>query len=433
MLKITYLAQASVLIEFDDKKLLMDPWLVGPSWGGNLWLYPEPRIDLDLLADIDYLYFSHAHEDHLHPESISKILPCIINATILIPNFGFKYFEKAVRSNGLNNIRILENHEEFFLSKTTSVKIYINENGEHDSSLLFKYNGFNLFFQTDNLMGVNKAKEIGEENPINLAFVISSLTGIFPAFYNFDPKDYDYLYSLKKNNSMEYCYKICEALNAKHVIPYATDICYLGHLYFINDIQGYSKTEFKKFAELKSPKFDVILMGPDDKIFLINNQFSFNLNEHDFDKKYLGGHAVSKLNEVLSAENLERKYENLPYYEDIEILRSSLDENSVKWTFESFRVMWKIINLKGISTYFTQTLPDPTENYFGNFDYDLLIELPSYRLQRLVRGDYKMGFLTLQNGSIRCHRLNKSLSILEKEFWNWAMININFYSTKIIC
>jgi len=430
MLKITYLAQASVLVEFDGKKLLMDPWLVGPSWGGNLWLYPEPNINLDLLNKIDYLYFSHAHEDHLHPETIAKILPCLKDATVLIPNFKLNYFEKAVRANGLSDIRILDNHEEICLSNNTVVKIYINENGDHDSSLLIKHRDFNLFFQTDNLLSIHKAKEIGAENQIDVAFVISSLTGIFPAFYNFSNQDYNNLYHDKKNNSMEYCYKISEALNAKHVVPYATDICYLGQLYFANDIQGYSKNDFKAYTDQRTHKFKVELMGSGDEMLITDSEIIFNLNNHDFDRKHLGGFAVSKLNEVLATEKLERKYESLPYDEDIFILRQSIDQNSFKWTFDSFKVLWKIWHPNNKADFFTLDLPSKTKNSAGDYSYDLLIELPSFRLQRLVRGDYKMGFITLQNGSIRCHRLNNDLSFLEKEFWNWAMINLNFYHKR---
>ena len=53
-------------------------------------------------------------------------------------------------------------------------------------------------------------------------------------------------------------------------------------------------------------------------------------------------------------------------------------------------------------------------------EIDLLIELPSYRLQRLIKGDYFMGMLTLQNGSIRCYRNDESFSENEKKFWKWS-------------
>ena len=53
-------------------------------------------------------------------------------------------------------------------------------------------------------------------------------------------------------------------------------------------------------------------------------------------------------------------------------------------------------------------------------EIDLLIELPSYRLQRLIKGDYFMGMLTLQNGSIRCYRNDEAFSENEKNFWKWS-------------
>jgi len=62
--KITYLAQAAILAEFDDKKLLMDPWLTGPCWGGNIWHYPPPMISPEEIDHVDYIYISHAHDDH---------------------------------------------------------------------------------------------------------------------------------------------------------------------------------------------------------------------------------------------------------------------------------------------------------------------------------------------------------------------------------
>ena len=42
-MKVSYITHACVLLEAGGVKLLMDPWLVGPCWGGNLWHYPPPR------------------------------------------------------------------------------------------------------------------------------------------------------------------------------------------------------------------------------------------------------------------------------------------------------------------------------------------------------------------------------------------------------
>ena len=39
-MKITYITHACLLVEIGKLKILTDPWLVGPCWGGTLWHYP---------------------------------------------------------------------------------------------------------------------------------------------------------------------------------------------------------------------------------------------------------------------------------------------------------------------------------------------------------------------------------------------------------
>ena len=41
MLKIKYITHACLYIEIDNIKILVDPWLKGPSWGGNIWHFPK--------------------------------------------------------------------------------------------------------------------------------------------------------------------------------------------------------------------------------------------------------------------------------------------------------------------------------------------------------------------------------------------------------
>jgi L-ascorbate metabolism protein UlaG (beta-lactamase superfamily) len=175
-MKITYLTQASLLIEFEGKKLLMDPWLVGSCWGGNIWHYPPPKIKPEEIKDIDFLYLSHAHDDHLHPESLARLNSEVRAAKTLVPDFKAPYFEKALNANGLNNIYKMNNSESISLTDNTSAVMFINDQGDHDSSLLIQSNGTNIFFQTDNILSVEEAKRIGEKYDIDIVFTITSLT-----------------------------------------------------------------------------------------------------------------------------------------------------------------------------------------------------------------------------------------------------------------
>ena len=86
-MKITYITQACVLIEIKDIKILSDPWLVGPCWAGNLWHYPPPKRTPESFTDIDFLYLSHAHEDHFQMESINRLPPEIKDTQVIISDF----------------------------------------------------------------------------------------------------------------------------------------------------------------------------------------------------------------------------------------------------------------------------------------------------------------------------------------------------------
>ena len=55
-MKITYITHACILIEVDGKKIITDPWLVGPSWGGSLWHFPTHKFTPK------NLHFRHNHK-----------------------------------------------------------------------------------------------------------------------------------------------------------------------------------------------------------------------------------------------------------------------------------------------------------------------------------------------------------------------------------
>ena len=96
-MRFTYVTHSCILIELNGKKILTDPWLAGPSWGNNIWHYPPPKQTPEDFHDIDFLFISHAHDDHLHPESLARMTNQSKSVPCLIPNFGAKYFEVELR------------------------------------------------------------------------------------------------------------------------------------------------------------------------------------------------------------------------------------------------------------------------------------------------------------------------------------------------
>ena len=72
-MKITHLASASVLIQHKNTKILTDPWLVGDEYYGSWSHYPKLDLDLSKLDDLDYIYISHIHGDHMSIDTIKQL------------------------------------------------------------------------------------------------------------------------------------------------------------------------------------------------------------------------------------------------------------------------------------------------------------------------------------------------------------------------
>ena len=75
-MKITHISSATVLIENKSTKILTDPWLIGDVYYGS-WTHYPPLEDSSLsqLNDVDYIYISHIHPDHMSRETLEKLNP----------------------------------------------------------------------------------------------------------------------------------------------------------------------------------------------------------------------------------------------------------------------------------------------------------------------------------------------------------------------
>ncbi|KAF5888554.1 cytidine monophosphate-N-acetylneuraminic acid hydroxylase-like, partial [Clarias magur] len=63
---LTYITHACVEVKAGSKRMMFDPWLLGPAFARGWWLLHEPPPDaLDRLYTTDLVYISHMHSDHL--------------------------------------------------------------------------------------------------------------------------------------------------------------------------------------------------------------------------------------------------------------------------------------------------------------------------------------------------------------------------------
>lgn len=96
-MQLTYFGANSWLLELGQKRILIDPWLVGSLIFGNLpWLFKgDRRQPLDSLPDkIDLILLSQGLEDHAHKptlEKLDKTIPVVgsLSAVKVVEQLGY--------------------------------------------------------------------------------------------------------------------------------------------------------------------------------------------------------------------------------------------------------------------------------------------------------------------------------------------------------
>lgn len=70
-MKLTFITNACCIVEAQGFRLLSDPWLVPGAFG--TWTHDPPlRTRPEDVADVDALYISHVHPDHLCPATLAS-------------------------------------------------------------------------------------------------------------------------------------------------------------------------------------------------------------------------------------------------------------------------------------------------------------------------------------------------------------------------
>ncbi|MDB9312071.1 MBL fold metallo-hydrolase [Spirulina sp. CS-785/01] len=150
MLHLTYLDSNSWLIELGTKRILLDPWLVGPLVFANLpWFFQGKRPeDREIPENLDLILLSQGLEDHTHPPTLKQLdrnLPVVAS-----PNAA-----KVVQELGYQQITPLAHGERFTLDDLEIVAVpgapigpfltengYILEDKTHNTRLYYEPHGY---------------------------------------------------------------------------------------------------------------------------------------------------------------------------------------------------------------------------------------------------------------------------------------------------
>jgi UDP-MurNAc hydroxylase len=427
-MKVTYITHACLLIETNKIKILTDPWLTGPSWGGSLWHYPTHNYTPSNLPTPDVIFFSHGHDDHFHEETISNFPKKWFNAKIIAPKYNVAWWEDEIKKK-FKNTFFLDHNEILNLNTNLNFQIFTNNNGEFDASLKIKDSDNCIFLQTDNLMSTEEASRISKIDKIDLAFVIPFLSGVFPGFYKWDSDTLIKLSNEKIKKSLSYCSSIVKSLKPKYTIPYACDLGYLGENFHINLIHQNNKYDLVKIIKKKKIKTQTIVLNPGDWINLSKKRVKVNLKNA---KKYNQSESLIKFSNDTSEQYLEyqkkEKKISKPNFKMItKIFVNNLKRNIKNVEKFNFKTS---INIKEENKNKTILIDFEKKNIKEvikiNKSVNLKINIESSKIRNLLLSKYPMNFMTFHNGGYTCERQVLNLADNEKKYWSWIN-NLDFF------
>lgn len=212
-----WLNHATIYFEYNGVSLITDPWLFGPSFMTGWWLSePSPQDSIELIKKAEYVYISHNHPDHLHPETLA----CIDKEKkFIVADFQTKSTEKYLKYLGFNNISCLNFKDVYELGEGFQISILKSGDFRDDSGIYISLNGVEFLLTVDcNFLNSNVLPE-------NIDFLMTSFAGGasgFPLCFN-DYNDEEKDIIIKRNrgaikfNVLNYI----KATKPIHYMPYA--------------------------------------------------------------------------------------------------------------------------------------------------------------------------------------------------------------------
>ncbi len=227
-MKIEYICHACLLIETEDLKIVTDPWTDGGTYCDQWYLFPKP-INTEKLKDIDTIFISHGHEDHLNEPTLRELPK---NARVFYPYSFFGGAKEYIESIGFSEVKECITFKKYQISDKTAVTFIINS---HDSLMVIESGG-------EVLINVNDALHSSPEKVIDfyieairerwqkIDYVFCGFGGAsyFPNTMHLTGKD-DWEISLAREQlfAHNFC-RVVKGLNPKIAVPFAADFALLA-------------------------------------------------------------------------------------------------------------------------------------------------------------------------------------------------------------
>ncbi|XP_030067996.1 LOW QUALITY PROTEIN: cytidine monophosphate-N-acetylneuraminic acid hydroxylase-like [Microcaecilia unicolor] len=172
--QVTYITHACMELKLGDKRMVFDPWIIGPAFARGWWLLHEPPHDwLERLCCADLIYISHMHSDHLSYHTLKKLAEKRPGAPIYVGKTErpvFWYLQKS--GVKLTNINIVPFGVWQQVDKYLRFMILMDGiHPEMDTCIILEYKGHKI------LNTVDCTRPNGGRLPHNVDLMMSDFAG----------------------------------------------------------------------------------------------------------------------------------------------------------------------------------------------------------------------------------------------------------------
>jgi UDP-MurNAc hydroxylase len=291
-MKVTYLQSATVIVEANGVRVLMDPWLVDGEYYGSWAQWPPFDWSGDPIGDVDFIYISHIHPDHLSAATLAKLPKTI---PVLIHRYEQPFLKRRIEGLGFE-VRELPHNTRVDLGKGVTLNVVAAD--DCDPELCGKFFGCAPLMaktgstQIDTLCVVDDGRQVlvnTNDCPYALArelmpkiladygrvdFLLTGYSGAgaYPqCFGNLSADEKATAAAAKKQASLNQGLAFVRALKPRYVLPFAGQYTLAGKLTALNPLRGVAEVE--EAAALFQTE------GGGAQAVLLNSRQSFDVGE----------------------------------------------------------------------------------------------------------------------------------------------------------
>ena len=415
--KVKLLAHASILIEADGKKILTDPWFFATAFNDGWELLPKPNLD-DIrsdIKDIDIIWISHEHPDHLHFPTLKWIAEFIEKDVEIYfqENNSTKVFE-ALKKLGYKNFVSMSHLNKISITPNVDIACYAHR--QLDSSLaVFVRNSFWLLNINDTELNQHDIeiirKKFGTPTALYNQFSIAGSNGVEN---HLKPDAESVLKKMREHH---------ESLSAKVSIPFASFVRFARVDNAYMNVHANTVFEVKKLFQENKLK---VILQPFGGNYLEWN----DINDAPFNWLEVDAHGKKFFKNIVEAEpNDTHDYKTITKDE----VQKVLEERVGTWQKVTNQIVWKLLRLDSI--YFQITDWD-NEVWKVDFDKNLFIKASdtvdfdiSIASQPLWQA-FKMPFGIQTLGVSGRYKLSEKFDYVPKK-WKKIRILSSLYNAEI--